>query len=632
MPTDWFAEATQPAATPQPKGTDWYASAVSDVPSGQPGWQTEQAPIYSPETSAGIGDTAVASLGSDPTQRMEYYSQQRGVPLDRYKVIQGRVAYLDRKGDWRYEESPNFLPGSMKEAGQQIASGVGGAIPAVAGGAVGIASSPLMLTGPAGLGVSLAATGAAGAGAEAVRQGLADKFVAPREIDKGKILMEGAQAMVGQGLGAGLGALEQRYAVPDIGRLNTPAADALDAKAASMDPPLTLTPAQSTNLASLKNQETALRNRAGTSDAMQDFYASEGGKQGKNIERFLNTVSPEASTTVAGGRGVSAAKGSIEGAIKERTKAVSPAYSAVVRPENVVDPVALKGLLDDEFFAKQIAAVKGDPLNGMQALPDTSLVVLDKVKKNLDFAVKAAKKDGDRDRVRLLERRLKQMVGGNGIVDKAFPDYPIARGMFESRSPEIDALTESVLAKVAKLKGPQVKNAAGIIFSPEGSSVEQITRARNILEKNDPQTWQDLKRAWMQMQWAKAQKTTLSGDATNAGAKWRQRLLGGPDKQAMMKAALNKDEYAALQDLGDVLEATARVKNVGSDTAYKTIMEQKARKDAEPWLTRIVGVVCGLPTLLNGRTPFENGVSRRISLNTAMRWWLSSPTRTAEIY
>lgn len=582
--------ADQPAAQAAAPSQKWQqAPVVADVPSGSPGWQTEQAPLYSPETSAGIGDTAVASLASDPAQRMQYYSQQRGVPIDRYKVIQGRVAYLDKKGDWRYEESPNFLPHSMAEAGQQIASGVGPAIPAIAGGAVGIASSPLMLTGPAGLGVSLAATGAAGAGAEAVRQGLADKFVAPREIDKGKILMEGAQAMVGQGLGAGLGALEQRYAVPDIGRLNTPAADALEAKAGRMNPPIQLTPAESTNLASLKSQQKMLGNMPQTSDDMAAFYANRQTNQiTPNVENFLASVSPEQSATVAGMKGRDAAKSAIEKMAKERTAAASPAYESVVKPENIVDPAKLKNLLNDDFFREQIAAVKNESLAGMKDFADTSLPVLDKVKKNLDYAIAQAALAGDRDKVRLLKIRLRQMVGKNGAVDLAYPDYPVARALFAKKSPEFDEVANGVLKSISKMKDPRAQDAARLLFG-EGSSDKQITIAVNTLTKRDPETLQALKRAFLQAEWESAGKQTLAGESVNQGAKFRLSLFGDAPSQRRIKAMLSPQEHSALQDMADVLEASGRVKPLGSDTEWNKELMKQARNNATPMWARITG-------------------------------------------
>lgn len=560
---------------------------------------SESMPEYDPGQSADVGTTAVASLASDPAKRIPYYAQQRGLPVERFTVVKGRVAYQSPKGKWYYEESPNFFPRSMGEAAQQVAGSVGGAIPMLAGGLTGIATAPMMLTGPAGIAGSMALTGAAGAGGEAMRQRLAEATLGGEHSDTGKIVSEGAQAALGQGIGAGMTALEQRFAAPDIGRYNASDAADLERKAAAQTPPITLTPAESTNLGSLQAQQKMLGNMPQTTDDMQRFYTQRQQTQVEPaVSSYLQRVSPEASAERAGLGARAASQEAIESTLKARTAAVSPAYQKVVRPDAVVplEEATVDGLkktrigrlFDDEFFAGEVNKVLRDAKYGMQEYAPSSLPVLDQVKKNLDDAIDVAKRAGARNEVRLLEQRRVQLLKA---TDDAFPDYPLARQAHEALSPEVDRIVNGVLGTVAKLKDTNAQNAARVLFG-EGSSPEQIATARRLLSAKAPNEWQAIKRSWLELQWNRAGKEPLSGNVVNQGAKWRKEIFGSKPARDRMKAMLDPDEFTALQDLADVLEATGRVKPIGSDTAWNEAMKaEQKRRHAPIWAKALRTVI-----------------------------------------
>lgn len=595
--------APPPAAAPSaPQGTDWWREMNS--PNATPA--APEFPSYDPERSAGLRATAIASLASDPKQRIPYYARQRGVPEERYKTVGDRVAYQADDGNWYYEESPNFFPRSLKEAGQQVAGAVGGALPTGAGLVTGALSAPLLLAGPPGMAASIAATGGAAAGAEALRQQLANEFVSPAAPDRMKIAAEGIVSGAGQGIGAGLTALGERYLAPELARGGSriasqvdDAANVLESKARALG--IQLTPAEATDLPSLKAQQKLLGNMPQSADDLAAFYGRRQEEQvAPAVTRFMDSVSTESAPAVAGARVRDVATEAIENAKQLRTMEVRPLYEGVVKRENIV-PVTVGGvqeagvaaprtamgkLMQDKFFAEQVRAVKGSPLYKMGDMEDTALPVLDQVKKNLDDMIEVAKRGGERNKVRLLEQRRGALLKA---TDEAFPEYGIARTAFEARTPEVEEVANSVIGIVSKLKDTSAKRAASILFSETSSSPQQIAIARKTLETKDPEAWQAIKRAWLQTNWAKAGTEPLSGTVVNQGAKWRQLLLGNETRRAHMKAMLNPQEYAALQDLADVLEATGRVKPIGSDTAWNEEMKRLARARSTPMWARMAG-------------------------------------------
>lgn len=601
---------------PASGGTDWWAEVGDAAPvNAQPA--EPEYPSYDPDKSASLRATAIASLAANPEQRIPYYARERGLPESRFKTVGPKVAYQADDGQWYYEESPNFLPRSFTEAAQQVAGSVGGGIPTLAGTITGIASAPLMLAGPAGLGASMAATGGAAAGAEAVRQALADEYVSPAAPDRLKILSEGVQAGIGQGIGAGLNAWQQRYAVPELTRYAPGTATKIEKQAGDLEAKakrfgIQLTPAESTNLSSLKAQQKMLGNIPQSADDMAAFYERRQAEQvAPAVGKFMDGISPQSSPAVAGAAVRDAAGDAIEAAYKERTAQVSPLYQKVVRIDNIVPrqqttpagtilgasgkPMVSAGttakqpiddLLADKFFNRLVQGVKRNPMYGMEQADDTSLAVLDQVKKNLDDMIGVAKRDGKRNTVRLLEQRRVDMLK---ILDKQFPEYPVARAAFEAKSPAVEEVANSVLGILSKLKDTNTKRAAGVLFSDTSSSPQQIAIARKTLETRDPEAWQGIKRAWLQLNWSKAGQETVSGGSINQGAKWRQLLLGNETRRQHLQAALKPDEFKALQDLADVLEATGRVKPIGSDTAWNEEMKRLARDRSTPLWARSIG-------------------------------------------
>jgi hypothetical protein len=111
----------------------------------------------------------------------------------------------------------------------------------------------------------------------------------------------------------------------------------------------------------------------------------------------------------------------------------------------------------------------------------------------------------------------------------------------------------------------------------EGASPQTVRYVRQQVEATNPAAWQDVTRSWLQQKWEKASGVTPGSREipVDAGATWRNLLLGNEKDKKVLQAALSKEQYTALTDLTSVLEAAGRVKKIGSDTAFN----QKVLKD-----------------------------------------------------
>ncbi|NUB07007.1 hypothetical protein FW320_12580 [Azospirillum sp. Vi22] len=129
----------------------------------------------------------------------------------------------------------------------------------------------------------------------------------------------------------------------------------------------------------------------------------------------------------------------VDDLLARREAAAKPLYDRVMRPENLVPEEKFAPLASDPFLSKTIKGVKGDDLYGMADLPDSSLPVLDAVKKRLDDQIEAARRAGENNRARLLQERKSALVTA---TDEAFPEYAQARAAWEGPTRALDALNK----------------------------------------------------------------------------------------------------------------------------------------------------------------------------------------------
>lgn len=564
------------------------------------------APISDSSKAASLADIALASFANDPQARLRYYAKQRGIPESRYQVIDGEVAYQDDDGKW-YRERPEEQLRDPKTWAQSLANQAGPALTAVPPAAVGIATSPLLLTGPPGMALSMGATAATGAASQAAREGIA-KAVTGQEVSPGRVAQEGAVSALGQGIGAGMTSWAQKNAVKDIARLDRPAAEALAKKGEALDPPVSLTPAETTNLPSLKGQQKALGNLTGSADDMDAFYKKRAGAVRENVDSFLGKVSPEDSGEVAGQKIRTGAEKAVTAAKAARSKVADPLYDAARKSGAEVDVEPILSTIDEQLdvakggiktalqnarslLMREVEETAPDGTVVKSTVPDTRIAALHEAKLAIDDMIDGAAQSGLGNTAKA---KLKNIQGQLlDAMDEASPDYKAAREAFAGASPAVNAIEDGIVGIVKNLKDPALKDAAEKLFSPTTSGPKAIADARAVLEKADPEAWQAIKRAWLQQNWEKAGKESMATgtDVVNQGPKFRNLLMGDVKRRHMMKAALSDEEFQGLSDLAEVLEAAGRVKPMGSDTAWNNEMMRVARNEATPGWAKAAKII-----------------------------------------
>lgn len=554
--------APAPEATPiEMASTPSRGRLTSKILGEQAARAEETAPVavYDPERSASPLAVSKASFLDSPARKIQLFAKERGISPSRYKNIGGRIAYQADSGEWLYEEPEGgwMVPfKSARDFASRAAAHVGEALPVGAGMLAGIATAPMMLGGPAGFAGSVGLTGAAQAAGEGVRQAIGAGF--GDEADLYQVAKEGAMGTASQLGGGLLGKYAQRVYEAEMLR-NIPRAEVARMKAKAPQIArlqrlaqqfgIELTPAELAGSARMKAQQEYLKNVPQSADIMSEFYARRGGQIEGAVGKALGEISPEASAEIAGRKVVEASKGAIKGARVARQSEAEPFYKSVVNPQSVVDDAGFAKISSDPFLADEIKRVQSGKLFGMEGMEPGSLPVLNQVKIEIDDAIRVATRAGKLNEARLLKGKRDILLG---VTDKAFPEYPVARAAFAGKSPAVEKLEEGMVGAVSRIKDVNARKAADMLISGGRIGPDAAFTARKALEKQSPEAWQGVKRAWLSAQWGKAAKAAPEGK----GPRFHKLLFGDPQQQAVLHNVLTPKEYRALSDLTEVLDAT----------------------------------------------------------------------------
>lgn len=546
-----------------------------------------------PSKAAGISDIAVASLANDPKAQIRYYARQRGISEDRYKIIDGHVAYRADDGQY-YREVPALSLSRPRSFLQSAATGVGPSFPAVGGAVGGALTLPLIAAGPIGLAASMAGTGAAAAGGQAWRETLAQRLM-EQEPSPTRMIVEGGSAALGQGIGAGLSALASRNIVPDIGRFDQTAASTLREQAKAQG--ITLTPAEETNLASLKAQQKYLGNIPASQDKMATFYEGRTDAVKQSVQRFLNKLSPVDSAEEAGELGIKAAGKVVNKVTAERAAQAAPLYKQAFEENPNVNVRPVLSLIDEQLpnakgeikrVLKEAESylfrdvVKPDGTGGKTI--ETTLGPLHSAKLALDALIEGR---GEQAISRVSKAKLIEVKNALlQAMDDASPVYKQARAIYADMSPGVERVREGLVGKIDDLGVANAHRAAAILMGPQ-SGETAVIKAMDALKAVSPEAAQALKRSYLQGLFEKAMNETVTGDANVAG-QFRKAVIGNFSQSARIRAALDTSEWKTLNQLTDVLEAASRVKPIGSDTAWNEAVKDAAEAAARTLPAKIV--------------------------------------------
>lgn len=603
---DPSVELTQ-GASPAAPAPDYFGRIVGG------GTPKAEAPAdkelnYDYDRTLGFKQQAVGSFASDDAEWLRFAAKSLypEEPIDRSvkrfgKTKEGR--YFHRGDDEKlYEVTP---PKGMARLAN-IGGGVGHALPVGGATVGGVASAPLAVTGVGLLG-TMGIAGAGGAVGEVARQKIGDwilpEGVADNALSLPNVAYEGAQSMLGQGVGAGFGAMLSRYAVPDIGRYSAPAANALMDKADKIG--VRVTPAEATGLESLIGDQKRLAGTSQSANVMKDFARERNAEVYDAYKGFLNQLGQPRDAAALAREGGTTADEIFRTTQKARTAAVNPFYT---QAEREIGPVDTSGVL--KFIEQELPTAKGSVRTALEKArgfmmetgtdnPDTTFRGLDNAKQAIDGILRdksfATAQGLDRTAMAKLQEIRDRLVTSIESTASNSGAYKQGRDLYAQQTKDIVKPAQEALdplLAISRREGTpggstNITGVAQSLLDPKNRSPEQIKQAKALIEKQDPALWNSFVRQFMQEETTNVLRTMAGGEMRNVGG-GIQKALSSEPMMDNLRAAMSPKQFKEFSDIVDVFRATARAFDGNSDTAFKTEALKRAKNQAGGAIARTV--------------------------------------------
>lgn len=556
-------------------------------------YQEPEAIVRSAEAAARPATALAAGVPTDIQSAIRVFAKARGIPEERYRIIRGDIFYQGDDGKF-YAEVPGALKAPMTSAAF-VAPDIAEIIPGMA---TGIATAPMLLTGPGGAAASIGLTGAAGTAASAGRQALAG-LLGGQEFSPGQAVGAGLMEAGTQMIPYGMGKVAQRGLARDISRLDPQQIAELQRLAQQQG--IQLTPGEITNLPSLKAQQKVLGNIPGAQDVLGGFYGKRYTEQIQPaVDRFLSSISPLDDPMTAGYRGQQALRTRLESLESAREQAARPIYEQAFESSPPIDITNVAGMLD-----QRMAIAKGEELSELRRIRsmlnrDVTRLnaqgdeITETILENRAPALQRVKFSIDKmlrdPAVSSMDKTIQNEIVGiqNQLVktmEDAIPEYGLANQEFARLSEPINRFMERRPGlSLINMSQDNLDQFAGKVFGlTTPASPQSIRYTRQQIEQsgpNGPIIWNEVTRSYLESVWQKAMKPTAGATEAkvDAGLSFRNILLGDEKRVKALQAAMSPQQFAALNDLSRVLEAAGRVKKLGSDTAFNNLVLQDMKE------------------------------------------------------
>lgn len=434
--------------------------------------------------------TAVASMAVNPDDEIAIYARLSGIPRERFGRIGGNVVYADEAGNIHravapVSEAPNMGEAAMR-AGQYVASGVGPALPQVAGS---IAALPF-----GGIPGQVLGASAGAAAVDALRQAGVNAFLNRNPLNIDLANVGGQAAMAGGSQLAG--ALVQRglernrlgvsgVSGTDRAAINDPQnlADWRNLSQQADDLGIPLRPDQITNMPSMQRNSRLLLRHPESVNPMVEFQRRQQGQAvPAALAREVDALAPPGAGAEQFTRGATETIGQ---ARRARTSAARPYYNAAVN--DAVPPGSLTGTFRAAATSfdteSPIAARVNYYANRIEAAQNAAQ--LDNIYKELRDEVQTLFRENPSSSMASNLSTVRDalnniIVGGNGVPPLS-PNIAQGRQVYSQMSPPVRELNRGLTGMADRL-GNQAQDVIrlreGVTKILERGNEREIAAAR----------------------------------------------------------------------------------------------------------------------------------------------------------
>jgi len=520
--------------------------------------------VEDPNLTTGVGAQFKAGFASDEEEVLRVFAQDMfpDEPIDeavkRFGTTEdGRL--FARTDDGRFVEvTPQ---GFLDAAPGAVARGVGKSIPVATGTIAGISTAPAAITGVGLLG-TMAATGGAAAVGEVVRQKVGDFILGDASTNNIRVSPKKTAAAFRAGKKQGV----------------------------------TLTPGQASGSRVLLAEEKRLATRVPeTVDAMDDFLRQQGDDTISAFNRFLGKIAPEADADQVARQVRGAAQGVLDDVVAARSRAASPIYAKAFKESGDVATDEVFGVIDKALVKAPRGGVingaltkirsflvgeNGGPIRDLEGLHNARIEISNMIETRSSGANSLSRTAVGK--LKAVMNELTRAMDKGSVKDSSGQSvYKLARRVFSEVSGEVDDVSHSALARIAKISDTDTLRVVNEAFNPRTRSPEMIMRLKSRLVSKDPGAWNSLRRLWLSDVVSSKINAAESGRVLNPAGKILK-VLDNFQTRRSINAALSAKERKSMEDLKFVLRRVARLQTGGSDTAANVRADKLALQRAAP--------------------------------------------------
>lgn len=325
---------------------------------------------------------------------------------------------------------------------------------------------------------------------------------------------------------------------------------------------------QTTIPAQLEKQSFIAQLPAGTQKASKEL-AKQNQAASSAVDDFLAMIAPDESVITGPAKIRSAAQNAIEARQIARSEKASPLYKQAFDEGAEVDLTPITSQIDDilaEF--PESGEVAKSVLKVQKLIGESpSLKRLHNTKVEIDQMIA---KVGDGSIGNTTKRQLTGIK--NTLLDQldeSSPMYKEAREAFESASPSVNKIQESIIGKIADLDDTQLKNASRRIFDPAETNPAVIRKAKKIIDDVDPDAWNQIFRSEIERRLGGIKSTMEAGSTENIPGQIFNSLFGNTKQRAVLFNSVDGDAKKNLKYLETALSRARLGRGTGSQTAIR---------------------------------------------------------------
>lgn len=162
-------------------------------------------------------------------------------------------------------------------------------------------------------------------------------------------------------------------------------------------------------------------------------------------------------------------------------------------------------------------------------------------------------------------------------MEAVSPEYLRANREFARLSPAVEALEESIIGAVSRMKDVNLKDISGRIFNPKETNTQTMRQAKKVIDSVDPDAWNNLLRAEVEKRIGSVKADIAGGTLENLPGQLNRAIFGNKKQTDILINAADSETRKNMNFLKTALERASLGRPGGSPTAGREEIKKELK-------------------------------------------------------